>query len=493
MKKNTLFGYNFDSVNQAEAIERVSDLLIRGRMDGKSRYVATVNLDFLTQSLGFTSGIPRHPELDRCIKQASLVLADGMPLVWWSKWFGHALPGRVTGADLLPQICDKSASEGWKLYFVGGTTETLDQNRKTLEQLFPGIQIVGMEAPFVHTNGKEAIHSRKDDHDIISRIHNAGTDLLLLCLGCPKQELFFDRIRNQLQVPVSLGLGASLEFLCGVNSRAPHWMQSNGLEWLHRMFSDPGRLIKRYAKDALFFARKTLTLANIDGKKRKSKCDWILRKYSAKGNFRHLISAPDVIKDVPIDVLRAMHSERSLLDLSETTHISIRTLSNIHFLINRGTVRLLNVRKSLRKKLQELNFPIELACVSNSPSQLLDGIAHSRTEDDKIQLISPAGSIVGLRDILLKSLLQLGPNTTQIRLFLDCSLDMNQRDFLDILSALERFKRKGVDLVISVVSAGEKATLRAMSWNHDLILEQQDHMNFRPLKKSLLFQKGIAA
>jgi N-acetylglucosaminyldiphosphoundecaprenol N-acetyl-beta-D-mannosaminyltransferase len=214
--------------------------------DKTPRLVATLNVDFLVNSLGFYPSKPRHPELLHILRNADLITADGFPIVLLSKISGYPLKERVTGADLVPALAAKAAQTGKSIYLLGGAQGSAEKAANKLSTDYPGLVIAGTSAPMIATEGNNMTDWCHDDEKIVNDINNANPDILLLALGNPKQELWFNRNKHRLEVPVSIGVGGTFEFLIGLVSRAPLWMQNNGMEWLYRIAQDPKRLIKRY-------------------------------------------------------------------------------------------------------------------------------------------------------------------------------------------------------------------------------------------------------
>jgi N-acetylglucosaminyldiphosphoundecaprenol N-acetyl-beta-D-mannosaminyltransferase len=227
-----VMGLPLDSVTSGEAVKAIESLIL----SGGSHQVATANLDFWLNSLS-------NPHLHRILAGCSLVVADGMPLVWASKLLGSPLPERVTGVDLVPRLAELSARKGYRIYLLGGRDGVADRAATLLEARYPGVKIVGTYAPF-HGELAQMNHS-----DILNRIHNAKPDILLVAFGNPKQEKWIWMHRKRLGVPVSIGVGASFDILIGDQKRAPRWIQRCGMEWLTRVLQEPGRLGPRYCRD----------------------------------------------------------------------------------------------------------------------------------------------------------------------------------------------------------------------------------------------------
>jgi len=227
-----VMGLPLDSVTSGEAVKAIESLIL----SGGSHQVATANLDFWLNSL-------QNPHLHRILAGCSLVVADGMPLVWASKMLGSPLAERVTGVDLVPQLAELSARKGYGIYLLGGQEGVADRAAKVLKLKYPGVRIVGTYAPF---HGELA---QMDHSEILDRIHAARPEILLVAFGNPKQEKWIWMHRKRLAVPVAMGVGASFDILVGDQKRAPAWVQRCGMEWVMRCAQEPSRLGPRYFRD----------------------------------------------------------------------------------------------------------------------------------------------------------------------------------------------------------------------------------------------------
>lgn len=239
-------GIPVDKLTLASAVDRIIDMA--RKTDGRARLVSTLNVDFLVNSLGTALSRPRHPELLKVLRSSDLVTADGFPIVWLSRILGRPLPGRVCGSDLTPALADRCAREGLSIFLLGGGEGSAAAAGRLLEERYPGLRIAGTAAPFVHTAGEGLASMGEDDERLLDEIHRSGAHILLVGLGNPKQELWFNRNRSALKVPVSIGVGGTFEFITGKVRRAPRLMQRLNLEWLYRITQDPARLWKRYGK-----------------------------------------------------------------------------------------------------------------------------------------------------------------------------------------------------------------------------------------------------
>jgi len=234
-----VLGLPLDSLTADGAIDAIETLI----QSGGTHQIATANIDFWLNSLS-----DRH--LHRIIAGCSLVLADGMPLVWVSKLLGCPLPQRVTGVDLVPRLAALSASKGYGIYLFGGKGNVAERAKALLEEKFPGVRIVGTYAP------SEEEMEQLDHSEMLDRIQSTKPEIVLVALGNPKQEKWIWMHRKRLGVPVAMGVGGSFEILIGDLYRAPEWIQRCGLEWAARFVQEPGRLGPRYLRDFLGLARR---------------------------------------------------------------------------------------------------------------------------------------------------------------------------------------------------------------------------------------------
>ena len=235
--KVKLFGFSFDNVTPAQAAERVIELSACGT---SGQYVVTPNLDHALI-------LHRRPELQPVYAAASLVLADGQPIVWASRWFGRELVGRVAGSDLVPAVF-RGMHRPTRVFLLGAGPGVAIRAAERIEREFPNIRVVGASSPpFGFENNLE------QNEAAVEEVARTEPEILLVGLGAPKQELWTFRERHRLNAAVILCAGATIDFLAGERARAPEWCQRYGLEWLYRTLAEPRRLGPRYAADAAFF------------------------------------------------------------------------------------------------------------------------------------------------------------------------------------------------------------------------------------------------
>lgn len=182
----------------------------------------------------------------KLLRRADMVTPDGTPLVWMMRRLGAPGQDRVAGMDMLPALCRLAAREGVGVYFLGSTPETLARMRARLERECPALRIAGMESPPFRPLTPE------EDAEQVERIRASGAGLVLVSLGCPKQERWMEAHRERLPA-VLVGLGAAFPVYAGDHRMAPEWMRRSGLEWAYRMAQEPRRLFKRYWRTNLPF------------------------------------------------------------------------------------------------------------------------------------------------------------------------------------------------------------------------------------------------
>jgi exopolysaccharide biosynthesis WecB/TagA/CpsF family protein len=185
------------------------------------------------------------------------VVADGAPLVVLSRIFGPKLPERVAGSDLIFDIVEAASRKGLRVYFFGGEEESTRQAIAELQRRYPGLQVAGCSCPRVALEPDE--NQESEEEEMCRQITEARTDILLVGLGCPKQELFVHRNASRLAGMVAIGLGGSFNFVSGRVRRAPLWVQKIGMEWIYRIIQEPRRLFMRYFTDAFYLAADIIT------------------------------------------------------------------------------------------------------------------------------------------------------------------------------------------------------------------------------------------
>lgn len=233
MKKQPLLNTNVNNVDMSETIEEICRLI-----DNKIKsYIVPINVDMVVK-------MEKDEYLRKIVDEADLTLVDGKPLIWISKWHGNPVKAKISGSDLVPELCKVSAEKGYTIFILGGATGVAEKAKLNLERDLPGIKIVGTYSP---PFGFEKNETELDK--INKMISNVHPDILIVCFGCPKQEKWIYENYAKYDGIVSICAGATVDFLAGNVNRAPKWMSEHGLEWLYRFTQEPKRLFKRYFID----------------------------------------------------------------------------------------------------------------------------------------------------------------------------------------------------------------------------------------------------
>jgi N-acetylglucosaminyldiphosphoundecaprenol N-acetyl-beta-D-mannosaminyltransferase len=202
-----------------------------------------------TRSRGYICAAPVHAlmvaqddeEMLAALQGSTLVVPDGMPLVWAANLLGESLDDRVYGPELMLRYSDRCVERGYRVWLYGGRDQgSLVQLALSMRRRHPGIKIVGGYSPPFR-----ALSSEEEDA-LIDQINGAKPDVLWVGIGVPKQEKWMARMRDRLDVPVMCGVGAAFDFHAGRVPQAPSWMQERGLEWIYRIAQEPRRLLPRY-------------------------------------------------------------------------------------------------------------------------------------------------------------------------------------------------------------------------------------------------------
>lgn len=229
----TLAGVRIDNLTMSEAVNRIEEMIRRGT----PAYVVTPNVDHIVK-------VQHAPAFKTAYDGAAMVLADGMPLLWAGRFLKTPIRQKVSGSDLFPRFCEVAAAKGYKLFFLGGLPGAIERSAELLAARYPGLRIVGMHCPPMSFE-----NDPNENRKTVDMIKASGADLLFVGLGTPKQELWIARHHAELGVPVSIGIGASFDFVAGMQKRAPVVMQKLGFEWLWRLVLDPKRMYRRYLID----------------------------------------------------------------------------------------------------------------------------------------------------------------------------------------------------------------------------------------------------
>ncbi len=212
-----------------------------------SQFVAVCDVHSLMRAVDST----QHAD---ALRQAGMVVADGKPVALVGRLKGHREMRQVCGPELMLKVMAQSAEKGWTHYFYGGAEGVADDLAERMRAAYPGVNIVGTECPPFRALTPD------EKRTAAQRIQATGAHFVWVGLGCPKQEQWMLENTHRLPGQILIGVGAAFDFHTGRVSRAPKWLRDAGLEWLHRLASNPRRLWRRYCVLAPRFV-----LANLAG------------------------------------------------------------------------------------------------------------------------------------------------------------------------------------------------------------------------------------
>jgi N-acetylglucosaminyldiphosphoundecaprenol N-acetyl-beta-D-mannosaminyltransferase len=228
--RTDILGVQVSAINLADAVETIE----RWIREGSRNYVCVTGVHGVMES--------RSDERLRDIhNRAGLVTPDGMPLVWILRLLGKRRTERIYGPDLLRKLTATSALRGDRQFYYGGADGVAEKLKQALTTAYPGLQVAGTLCPPFRQL------TREEDDAVVDAINAARPDIVWVGLSTPKQERWMASHLGRIDAPVMIGVGAAFDFLAGTKRQAPLWMQRNGLEWLFRLCSEPGRLWRRYA------------------------------------------------------------------------------------------------------------------------------------------------------------------------------------------------------------------------------------------------------
>jgi N-acetylglucosaminyldiphosphoundecaprenol N-acetyl-beta-D-mannosaminyltransferase len=225
-----VLGTRVDAVQIPEVITQMQTWIARR---ASCCYIAVTGMHGVTEA--------RHdPQLRAALALASLVVPDGMPLVWLGRRHGFRLPRRVYGPELMLRFWQEADSARYRHFLYGGAPGIADALARKFARQFPNHEIAGAFSPPYRNLSPD------EDREICSIINGSNPDIVWVGLGTPKQERWMRDHQHQLSAPVLVGVGAAFDFHAGRMRSAPAWMGDHGLEWLFRLAQEPRRLWHRY-------------------------------------------------------------------------------------------------------------------------------------------------------------------------------------------------------------------------------------------------------
>lgn len=229
----------FNNLTTAEVLSELCRLIPERR----SAAVVELNVDVMMK-------IESDPALKHMVELSDLSLIDGKPLVWIMRSRGVTVKEKISGSDLMPQVCQMAADKGFSVFILGGKEEVAQKAQQNMRSLYPTLDLRGTYSPPLGFENDPA-----ECQKIVQLLNEKDPDILFLCLGCPKQEKWWLANHEKLHLGVCLCAGASVDFMAGEVKRAPCWMSEHGLEWFFRFLMEPQRLFKRYFIDDIQIVR----------------------------------------------------------------------------------------------------------------------------------------------------------------------------------------------------------------------------------------------
>jgi N-acetylglucosaminyldiphosphoundecaprenol N-acetyl-beta-D-mannosaminyltransferase len=303
-----LFGLPVSNVTMSAAVSKIAEWI----ESGTRHQIVTANLDFARNA--------RKSEfLHRVICGCSMVLPDGAPLLWASRLLRRPLKERVTGVDLVVELAKLSDERGYGIFLLGSDEKNVEAAVRVMKDKYPNARFVGSYSPAIRPL------EEMDNTEMLRRIEDANPDILLVAFGNPKQEVWISRNFHHLQVPVTIGIGGSLDMIAGSLKRAPKWIQNLHMEWCFRMIQEPRRLFPRYAHDLMALIRHLPAEIIANRMQPEQSCD---RPLVVEGNVNDaIIRTPEILTGKECASLlaavreAAQNGQTLILDLERTSRI----------------------------------------------------------------------------------------------------------------------------------------------------------------------------
>lgn len=214
-------GINIDNISMEDAKKTIYEYILTD----SNHAIYTPNAEIMMDGI-------KSKKLNQVLNEADMLVADGAGVVLASKMLGKPVIEKVSGVDLVKNLLKSSAQKPIKFYLFGGKPGIAELANANIICDYPGAEIVGT---------RNGYFTESDEPEIINTINNSGADILLVCLGAPKQELWIHENKNKLKVKACLGVGGTLDVLAGNVKLAPEFFRKNGLEWLYRLYKEPWR------------------------------------------------------------------------------------------------------------------------------------------------------------------------------------------------------------------------------------------------------------
>lgn len=225
-KVQNIFNISIAATSMEQTIEIIKDS-IRDKM----------YLQHVVVNSGKIVSMQNNNLLLKSVLDADIINADGMAVVWASRFLGKPLPERVAGIDLMMNLVEMAYEKGYKCYFLGAKEEVVSKVVEIFKEKYSESIIAG------YRNG---YFDEQEEESIAKEIGNSGAHMLFVAISSPKKEIFVNKYKNIMKVPFVMGVGGSFDVVAGKTKRAPLWMQKIGMEWFYRFIQEPRRMWKRY-------------------------------------------------------------------------------------------------------------------------------------------------------------------------------------------------------------------------------------------------------
>ena len=335
----SILGIPVQNLSLKGASERILTLIYDHKKGSPPHYISIINADYIANVHGWGAFEPQHPELLKVVRESSFTTADGIPMILLSQFLGRPLKGRVTGSDLVRDLMELLSVKGRSVYFIGVDESSTETAVRILQERYNGLQVGGIQCPKIFIAGTHLIESPERDSIIVEQINRANPDVLLISLGTPKQEIWFNRIRNSLECAVVIGIGESLNFISGKAKRAPIEYQRSGFEWLWKLMQEPRRLFPRYLYDSLkliwlgvplvLYHRLNALITRLFSKQNEKIPNLL---FNSLHNSICVVTCPQRLNSASInefdsDMKNAFELDAVILDLRKTVHLDIQGIS----------------------------------------------------------------------------------------------------------------------------------------------------------------------
>ncbi len=236
-----------DNITLEEAVAHIEKCILQRKIG----YVITPNTDQIVR-------MEKDDYFRTICEQSELLLVDGHPLMWISRFYKRPFKEKICGSDLVPVLCRLAAQKGYSVFLLGAAPGVALKAAKRLQQDYPGLKVAGVYSP---PPGFEKDPEEMRRINMILKESHA--DMLFVGMGVPKQDIFIYENKDIYRIPMSFSVGGTIDFLAGEQKRAPKWVSRIGMEWLYRLLHDPRRLFKRYLIDDIGIFRLVLKYRNV--------------------------------------------------------------------------------------------------------------------------------------------------------------------------------------------------------------------------------------